>query len=84
MRWWVTHTPGGLALADRRAGGDLEAAKLLGGQRALLVGVVLPAGEHAPERDRELARGGDDRPAVPTPRSDPEVEGAQRPGPVDH
>jgi hypothetical protein len=29
------------------------------------VGVVLAAGEHAPEQDRELARGRDDRLAVP-------------------
>ena len=58
--------PGGFARPDGRAGGDLQPPELLGGQRGLLVGVVLLAGEHAPEQDRELAGGGDI--ALPCPR----------------
>jgi hypothetical protein len=57
--------PGWLAFADRRAGGELEPPPLVGGQRRLLVRVVLVAVRQAPERDRELARRGDDRLAVP-------------------
>ena len=60
----VAQTPVRLALQRRGAGGDLEQPQLLGGQRRLLVGVVLAAGEQAPEQDRELARGRDDRLAV--------------------
>ena len=50
----------------------------LRGQRRLLVGVVLCAGEHAPEQDRELAGGRDDRFAVPAPSADSLVERVQR------
>src|SRR5215211_169578 len=71
---------GWLALADGGAGDELEPPQLLGGQRRLLVGVVLAAGEHAPEQHRELACGGDDRLAVPAARPDPQLERAQRPG----
>jgi hypothetical protein len=44
------------ALPARRAGLQLEAAHLLGGQRGLREGVVLAAREQAPERTRELVR----------------------------
>ena len=71
---------GGLALARRGAGGDLEPAELLGGQRRLLVGVVLAPVEQAPEQHGELARGGDDRLAVAAAALDPLIERAQRPG----
>ena len=64
----------------RGAGGDLQPAQLLLGQRGLLVGVVLAAGEHAPEQDRELARGRDDRLAVPAAGAGAVIEGVQRPG----
>ena len=74
---------GRLALARRRAGGDLEPAQLLGGQRRLLVGVVLAAGEQAPEQARELARGRDDRLAVPAAGADALIERAQRAGLAD-
>ena len=53
-----------LALERRGARGDLEQPELLGGQRRLLVGVVLAAGEQTPEQDRELARRGNDCLAV--------------------
>src|SRR3954469_2470100 len=43
------------ALPARGAGGELEAAHLLGGERGLGVGVVLAAGEQAPEQAGELA-----------------------------
>src|SRR3954453_11899448 len=43
------------ALAARGAGGELEAAHLLGGQRQVGAGVVLAAAEQAPEQTRELA-----------------------------
>jgi hypothetical protein len=42
------------------------------------VGVVLAALEHAPEQDRELAGGRDDRLAVPAPRARAVIEGVQR------
>jgi hypothetical protein len=48
----------------------------LGGQRRLLVGVVLAAVEQAPEQDSELAGGGDDRLAVPAAAHDALIEGA--------
>jgi hypothetical protein len=44
------------ALVARGAGGELEAAHLLVGQRGLREGVVLAAGQQAPEQARELAR----------------------------
>ena len=44
------------ALPARGAGGELEAAHLLLGQRRLGEGVVLAAREQAPEQARELAR----------------------------
>ena len=56
----VAQMPVGLPFAWG-AGADLEQPELLGGQRGLLVGVVLVAGEQEPEQARELARGGDDR-----------------------
>src|SRR4051812_49071911 len=49
-----------LALQRGGARGDLEQPQLLGGQRWLLVGVVLAATEQTPEQARELARRGDD------------------------
>jgi hypothetical protein len=48
----------------RRAGGQFELPELPVGERGLLVGVILASGEHAPEQDRQLARGGNDRLAV--------------------
>src|SRR4051794_5862693 len=57
------------------AGGDLQAAELLLGQRGLLVGVVLATGQHAPEQDRELAGGRDDRLAVPAAGAGAVIEG---------
>ena len=44
------------------------------------VGVVLAAGEHAPEQAGELARGGDDGDLVAAAGADALVEGAQRAG----
>ena len=49
-------------------------------QRGLAEGVVLLAGEQAPEQAGELARGGDDRDLVAAAGADALVEGAQRPG----
>jgi hypothetical protein len=46
--------PGGASCVLGGAGGDLDAAELLAGRRWLLVGVVLAAGEHAPEQHRDL------------------------------
>ena len=66
--------------AARRAGGDLQPAQLLLGQRGLGVGVVLVAREQAPEQARELARGGDDRDRVAAAGADALIEGVQRPG----
>jgi hypothetical protein len=51
---------GSLALPRGGAGADLEQSHFLGGQRGLLVGVLLVAREQAPGQDRELARDGDD------------------------
>ncbi len=48
----------------RGAGGQLEPAQLLLGQRWLLMGIVLAAPKHAPDQDRELAGRRDDRVAV--------------------
>jgi len=60
---------GGPDAASRRgqalcAGGDFQAAQLLLGERGLLEGVVLFAGEQMPEQAGQLARGGDDRDAM--------------------
>ena len=44
------------------------------------MGVVLFAGEHAPEQDGEFARDGDDRGVVAFAGSDALVEGVQRAG----
>src|SRR3954451_17169717 len=70
----------GGALGLGGAGGELEAAQLLLGQRRLGVGVVLAAGEQAPEQARELAGAGDDRDLVASAGADALVEGAQRTG----
>ena len=59
---------------------DLEPPQLQGGQRGLLVGVVLFAGEHAVEEDGELARDGDDRGVVALAGADALVEGVHGPG----
>jgi hypothetical protein len=58
---------GALAFPRRGAGGDFEQPELLGGQRGLLVGVVLLAGEQAPGQARELA-GAAATTAFPWPR----------------
>ena len=71
---------GGLAGADGGAGFDFESAELLGGEGGLLVGVVLLAGEHAPEQDGELASDGDDGDVVAFAGPDALVEGMQRSG----
>jgi len=63
--------PGGLLGACGGAGGQLELTWFLFGQRGSLVGVVLAVGEHAPEQDRELAGGRDDRFAVTPPGAGP-------------
>jgi hypothetical protein len=47
------------------------------------VGVVLAAGEHAPEQAGELAGAGDDRDLVAAAGADALVEGAQRTGLAD-
>jgi hypothetical protein len=75
--------PGALALQRRGAGADLDQAQLLGGQRGLLVGLVLAVREQAPEQDRELARDGDDRDPVAAAGADPLIQGVQRAGLVD-
>jgi hypothetical protein len=62
------------------AGGVLELAQLFACQRRLGVGVVLAAGEQAPERAGELAGAGDDGDLVTAARADALVEGAQRAG----
>jgi hypothetical protein len=67
-------------LGLRGAGGELEAAQLLLGQRRLAIGVVLAAGEHAPEQAGELAGAGDDGDLVAAAGADALVEGAQRAG----
>ena len=55
--WSTVRQPGPIAgFSARRAGVQLEAAHLLLGQRGLCEGVVLAAGEQAPEQTRELAR----------------------------
>ena len=72
--------PAGRLGVLRRAGGDLQPAQLALGQRRLLVGVVLTAREHAPEQDRELAGGRDDRLAVTAARARAVIEGVQRTG----
>ena len=72
-----------LGLALGGAGGELEAAQLLFGQRGLGIGVVLLAGEQAPEQASELARRGDDRDLVAAPGADALVERAQRAGLAD-
>src|SRR5271169_909486 len=66
---------GGLRAVALGAGGDLKAAQLLPGQRGLLVGVVLLAGEQAPEQARELARGRSDRHRVTAAGADALIEG---------
>jgi hypothetical protein len=71
--------PGAAAGVAGCARGKLEVAQLLAGQRRLLVGVVLAAGQHAPEQDRELAGGSDDRLAVPAAGTRALIEGVQRP-----
>src|SRR3954451_22012262 len=68
------------ALGLGGAGGEREAPELLLGQRRLGVGVVLAAGEHAPEQAGELAGAGDDRDLVAAAGADALIEGAQRTG----
>ena len=63
------------ALQGRGAGGELGPPEFLGGQRGLLVGVVLSAGEQAPEQRGELARDGDDRLAVAAAGTQALIEG---------
>jgi hypothetical protein len=70
-------------LAAWRAGGELEAPHLLGGQRRLGKGVVLAAGQQAPEQAGELARCGDDRDRVTALGFDARVEGGDRTGLAD-
>jgi hypothetical protein len=60
------------------AGADLEQAQLLVRQGRLLVGVVLPAHEQAPEQAGELAGRGRDRDLMAAAGTDPLVEGADR------
>jgi hypothetical protein len=79
----VANKAAALALLRRGAGGDLEQAQLLGGQRRLLVGVVLAAREQTPGQRRELARRSDDGLAVAAAGADPLVEGVQRAGLTD-
>jgi hypothetical protein len=74
---------GRLAFARRGARGDLEPPQLLGGQRRLLVGVVLAAGEQTPEQDRELARRSDDGFSVAAAGADALIERVQRAGLTD-
>ena len=74
---------GGLGRVALVAGGELEAAQLLAGQRRLLVGVVLFAREQAPEQAGELACGRDDRDGVAAAGADALVEGVQRAGLAD-
>ena len=69
--------PGGGLGVSRGAGFEFELAELLRGQGGLLVGVVLAAGEDAPEQHRELAGGGDDRLAVSAPPPGSLIEGVQ-------
>jgi hypothetical protein len=76
--------PRGRLRARRSAGGQLKLPQLLLGQRGSLVGVVLAAGEHAPEQHRELAGGRDDRFAVTTPTAGAFIKCAQRTGLLDH
>jgi hypothetical protein len=71
------------ALPARGAGGELEAAHLLFGQRRLGVGVILAAREQAPEQARELARRGDDGDRVPALGLDALIEGGDRAGLAD-
>jgi hypothetical protein len=52
----VRNTPVGLPLTVGGPGVDLEHAELAGGERGLLVGVVLLAGEHPVEQRGEHAR----------------------------
>jgi hypothetical protein len=70
---------GGLGVF-RGASGDLQPPQLLLGQRGLLVRVILAAGQHAPEQNRQLARGRDDRLAMPAAGTSAVIEGVQRPG----
>src|SRR5271168_2904998 len=63
-----------------RAGGDLKAPQLLLGQRGLLVGVVLFAGEQIPEQARELSGSRDDRHRMSSPRVDALIEGVKGTG----
>src|SRR5271167_3739434 len=71
---------GGVAL---RAGGDLQAPELLSGERWLGVGVVLLAGEQAPEQARELSGGCHDRHRVTAARTYALIERVQRTGLAD-
>src|SRR5512133_2553475 len=71
------------ALSARGAGGELEAAHLLGGQRRLGEGVVLAAGRQAPERTRALACGGDDGDRVTAALPDALIAAADRAGLAD-
>src|SRR5271167_1253371 len=82
LTYRIVGTPdaGGLRAVALGAGGDLKAAELLLGQRGLLVGVVLFAGEQTPEQARELARGGDDRHRVSTACADALIEGMKGTG----
>ena len=57
-------------LPARGAGGDLQAADLLGRQRGLAEGVVLLAPKQDPEQAREFARGGGDRDLVAAASAD--------------
>ncbi len=62
------------------AGGQLELTLLFLDQRGALVGVILAAGQHAPNQDRELAGGRDDRLAVTPPSAGPFIKRPQRTG----
>jgi hypothetical protein len=58
----------------------ISRAEFLAGQRRLLVGVVLAAGENAPEQHGEFAGGRDDRLAMPAARLGARAERVPGPG----
>ena len=68
------------ALVARGAGGELEAAHLLLGQRRLREGVVLAADQQAPAQPRQLACAGDDGDRVTAMRPHALIEAGDRSG----
>jgi hypothetical protein len=69
-----------LAFARGRAGGELERTDLLARERWLAEGVVLLAGEQAPEQMGEFAGGRDGGDLGAATGADAFIERAQRPG----